>query len=86
MKARTITRTIATNICSVLVFMRATKQVYDTDFIAVGNYTDKELEKLAKAHYEALGDQFVAITEIEKHEHLYSMDESEFVDRGVMIK
>lgn len=86
MKTRTITRTIATNICSVLVFMRANKQVYNTDFIAVGNYTEKELEKLAKAHYEALGDQFVAITEIEKHEHLYSVSESDFVNIAEMIK
>lgn len=85
MKTRTITRTITTNVCTVLEFVKTTKQINTEEVHFIGNYTDKELEKLCKEYINDDTFQFVAITDVAKFDKLYEMNESDFVAMARVI-
>lgn len=79
MRIRKVTRTITTNQVEALAYNFETNAVEYPYLEIVGDYNEKELEKMVKTAIEDGTHKFIAIHYNEKVEELYGMDEEKFI-------
>lgn len=86
MRTRMITRTVTFNHINVMAVNTKTASVENQALCIVGDYTDKEVEKLVKAELEKMDNiKFVSIIENYKDTQIYGMTEEEFVHYANII-
>ena len=82
MRIRMVTRTVVENKVTVKAYSIENDAIESINFSVIGDYTSKEVEKLAKEFTEDITEKqlkFICITNTEKTEQVYGMTEEEFV-------
>ena len=86
MRTRMITRTVTFNHIKVMAVNTESASVENKGLCVVGDYTDKEIEKLVKAELEKMDNiKYVSIVENYKDTQIYGMTEEEFVHYANII-
>ena len=80
MRTRMVTRTVKTTKVTAMTVNVENATIENVNFDIVGEYKEKELEKLAKEFVESVPNvKFVSIIATETTEQIYGMPESEFM-------
>lgn len=86
MRRRMVTRTVTFNQVNVMTVNTATATVENKGICIIGEYPEKELEKMVKLEVEKMDNcKFVAINKVLKEEQIYGMTEDEFVHYANII-
>ena len=86
MRTRMITRTVTFNHIKVMAVNTQTASVENKGLCIVGDYTDKEIEKLVKSELEKMDNiKYVSIVENYKDTQIYGMSEEDFVAKAEII-
>ncbi len=80
MRIRMVTRTITTTTAQAMTVNTENASIEYVNYEIVGDYTEKEIEKLVKKEVEQEANRkFVSMVKSEKNEQIYGMTEEEFV-------